>query len=64
MQTISQQDWQKIPEQAQQEVYDFFLFLKQRYSEMESKEDTLAFSHHSANLVDEWQGEAEDEIWK
>jgi hypothetical protein len=64
VQTISQQDWQKIPEQAQQEVYDFFLFLKQRYSDVESEADTLAFSHHSANLLEEWKSDVEDEVWK
>jgi len=64
VQTIPQQDWQKIPEQAQQEVYDFFLFLKQRYSEVEAEEETLAFSQHTANLIDDWKSEAEDEVWK
>lgn len=64
MQAIQQQDWQKTPEQAQQAVYDFFLFLKQRYSEMESEEDTVAFSNHSANLVEDWKSKAEDEVWK
>jgi len=31
MHTIEQQYWQCLPEHAQQEVYDFFLFIKQRY---------------------------------
>jgi hypothetical protein len=31
MQAIREQDWQCLPMQAQQEVYDFFLFIKQRY---------------------------------
>ncbi len=26
--------------------------------------DTDAFSNHSANLIEEWQDAAEDEIWK
>ena len=33
MQTITEQEWQTLPEPAQQECYDFFLFLKQRYSQ-------------------------------
>ena len=31
MQTIPQIDLRVLPESAQQEVYDFYLFLKQRY---------------------------------
>ena len=66
MQTIPQQDWQKLPEQAQQEVYDFFLFLKQRYqaSNLKDTNDTIAFSNHSANLIEDWQSEEEDGVWK
>jgi len=30
MQLIKEQDWQTLPEPAQQEVYDFFIFIKQR----------------------------------
>lgn len=29
---INEQDWNRLPESAQQEVYDFFLFIKQRYA--------------------------------
>lgn len=29
----------------------------------EEESETLAFSNHSANLVDEWTSEKEDEIW-
>ena len=29
--SIKEQDWQTLPEQAQQEVYDFFMFIKQRH---------------------------------
>jgi hypothetical protein len=31
MHAINEQDWITLPEQAQQEVYDFFIFIKQRY---------------------------------
>ena len=66
MQAISQQDWQAMPEQAQQEVYDFFLFIKQRYRSSQSPDssETLTFSNHSANLIDDWKNEEEDAVWK
>ena len=66
MQAISQQDWQAMPEQAQQEVYDFFLFIKQRYCSSQSPDssETLTFSNHSANLIDDWKNEEEDAVWK
>ena len=35
MHAIKQQDWQELPEKAQQEVYDFFLKVKQRYESNE-----------------------------
>jgi hypothetical protein len=65
--TIEQQEWQSLPEHAQREIYDFFLFIKQRYEQRATYEndlnDTLAFSNHSANLVEEWASNKEDEIW-
>lgn len=67
MQAIKEQDWQTLPESAQQELYDFFLFLKQRYAQQRNHTDdseTLAFSNHSANTVEQWLNEEEDEIWK
>ena len=64
--SVIQQQWQSIPEQAQQEVYDFFLFIKQRYqsNNPQDQNETLAFSNHSANLIQEWQTAEEDAIWK
>ncbi|MFZ2726371.1 MAG: hypothetical protein WAX77_08985 [Methylococcaceae bacterium] len=38
MQVINEQDWQSLPELAQQEVYDFFLFIKQRYGQTDNNE--------------------------
>lgn len=64
MNTITKQDWQSLPEQAQQEVYDFFLYIKQRYNSKSDQSETIAFSNHSANLIEEWQDEKEDEVWK
>jgi hypothetical protein len=64
---IEQQEWQNLPEHAQREIYDFFLFIKQRYATPTQPENELseltAFSNHSANLVEEWASEKEDEIW-
>ncbi len=66
MQAIKEQDWQCLPLQAQQEIYDFFLFIKQRYEKTQQTTDrneTLAFSNHGANNVEEWLSDKEDEVW-
>jgi hypothetical protein len=66
MEAIREQDWQCLPMQAQQEVYDFFLFIKQRYEKMQQPIDlneTLAFSNHGAGNVEEWLSDKEDEVW-
>jgi len=62
---IPKEEWQAIPEQAQHEVYDFFLFIKQRYSATSSieKNETRAFSNHSANLIDDWTMPEEGALW-
>lgn len=69
MQVIKEQEWKTLPEQAQQEVYDFYLFIKQRYEkrvslDISDKSDTLALSNHSANTVDQWLDDSEDNVWK
>ena len=69
MKTIDKRGWQALPEQAQREVYDFFLFVKQHYANgnkdtQRDRAKTLLFSNHSANLVEEWLDDAEDEVWK
>ena len=63
---IKEQDWKTLPEPAQKEVYDFFMFIKQRYAKQtkQNKSDTIAFSNHSASTIDEWLDDKEDEIWK
>lgn len=33
MQAIKEQDWQMLPELAQQEIYDFFIRIKQQYEQ-------------------------------
>ena len=67
MQAIREEDWQTLPEQAQSEVYDFFLFIKQRY-EKQTRQTTeiseiIALSNHSAGNIKEWLSDKEDEIW-
>jgi len=66
MQLIKEQDWKTLPEPAQQEVYDFFLFIKQRYGKQtdQDKSETIAFSNHSANTIEEWLDDKEDDVWK
>lgn len=67
MQLIKEQEWKTLPESAQQEVYDFFVFIKQRYSRSTNNEestDITAFSNHSANTITEWLDEKEDDVWK
>ena len=66
MQAITEQDWQVLPEYAQREVYDFFLFIRERYVKIQLSQgelETRAFSNHSANTVEEWLDEKEDELW-
>lgn len=65
MENISQSEWQSLPEQAQQEVLDFFEFLKRKYAQTDQAgSDTQAFSNHSAQQVEDWQQPEEDAIWK
>lgn len=66
MQTITEQDWQSLPEYAQREIYDFFLFIKSRVVITPLNHDaieTRTFSNHSANTVEDWLNPSEDEIW-
>ena len=69
MQAIDNREWQSLPEQAQQEIYDFFLFIKQRYEQQarqakHDKAETRLFSNHSANMVEDWLDDSEDEVWQ
>ncbi len=66
MQAITEQDWQTLPEYAQREIYDFFLFIQSRIATMPLTHDaieTQAFSNHSAATVEDWLNQSEDEIW-
>jgi len=65
MQTIPQIDLNVLPENAQQEVYDFYLFVKQRVSEkkiIDSANETLLLSEES--LAEDWNKKEEDAAWK
>jgi len=67
MQLMSEQEWKTLPETAQQEVYDFFEFIKQRYAKSDySKEqaEIKAFANYSANTMTEWLDDKEDDVWK
>ena len=48
-------------------ICDFFLFIKQRYSQStdsEQQTELTAFSNHSANTIAEWLDTKEDDVWK
>ena len=69
MEPIDNQEWQSLSEQAQQEVYDFFLFVKQRHEQQvqqarHDQAETLLLSNYSANLIEEWLDNSEDEVWQ
>ena len=58
MQTLEQFDLSVLPKQAQTELYDFYLFLKQRYSE---KQPTTVLS--KKNTQDEQEHQAWEDIF-
>ena len=46
-----------MPEHAQREIHDFFLFLKTRYIKKQLNQDELetrAFANHSASTIEDW----------
>ena len=69
MEPIDNQEWHSLSGQAQQEVYDFFLFVKRRHEQQVQQErhdrgETLLLSNHSANLVEEWLDVSGEEVWQ
>lgn len=58
-------DLRDLPEDAQREVYDFYLFVKQRTLEKQSisqaSESTLL---SEKSLAEDWNKPEEDEAWK
>lgn len=65
MLAVKQIDLQGLPENAQQEVYDFYLFIKQRVSEKEilyQAGESALLSEKS--LSEDWNRTEEDEAWQ
>ena len=65
MQTVPQIDLHVLPENAQQEVYDFYLFVKQRISEKKLVSqigESALLSEKS--LAENWDNKEEEEAWK
>lgn len=50
MRAIDDREWQSLSEQGRQAQHD--------------EAETLLFSNHSANLIEEWLDDSEDEVWK
>ena len=50
MQATDNQNRQSLPNQARQAQHD--------------ETETLLFSNHSANLIEEWLDDSEEETWK
>jgi len=44
-------------------VEDKIISKNVNYADKEGS-DTLAFSNHSANLIEDWKNSSEDEVWK
>jgi len=44
-------------------VYDFIIFIKQHYAKKTNQDnsETIAFSNHTANTIDEWLDDKEDD---
>ena len=54
-----------LPEAAQQEVYDFFLFVKQRVQGHEAVSNAGECAHLSENtLAADWNRTEEDRTWQ
>lgn len=58
---ISRQEWQQLPEEARQEVLDFFLLIKAKYATQEHRPETVLLSEHA--LAEGWLNKDEDEAW-
>ena len=62
---VKQIDLQGLPENAQQEVYDFYLFIKQRVHEKQilyKAGESALLSEKS--LSEDWDKAEEDEAWQ
>jgi hypothetical protein len=65
---IEKKQFQALPEFSQRQVYDFFLFVKNKYSSSMSgfneTDEAAMYANNSANLIEDWQDEKEDKIWR
>ena len=58
-------DLSVLPESAQQEVYDFFLFVKQRVKGQEAVSNAGECAHLSENsLAADWNTSEENRAWQ
>ena len=65
MQSIKSLDLSVLPEWARQEVYDFFLFMKQRIEHQRALSDAGECALLSEDsLAEDWNKSEEDEAWK
>lgn len=65
MQSIKSIDLSVLPEWARQEVYDFFLFMKQRIEHQRALSNASECALLSENsLAEDWNKSEEDEAWK
>ncbi|WFE68773.1 hypothetical protein P8S54_00605 [Thiomicrospira sp. R3] len=65
IETISTKEWQTLPEHAQQEVKDFFLFIKAKYAhQSQAKQlDNEAMLLSEQALAKDWLNPEEDKAW-
>lgn len=61
VEVISQQEWQKLPKEAQQEVLDFFLFIKAKYAGSNPVSEAALLSEEA--LARDWLSDHEEEAW-
>lgn len=65
MKSSEQLDLSSLPKQAQNELLDFYLFLKQRYQKGKKTkiiDETALLSEKS--LSEDWDNDEEDDAWQ
>lgn len=64
---IKQQDWQALTEDAQREIYNYFLFIKQRYEiqahTASNDSDAITLASHTDTHDDELPDDDVNKIW-
>ena len=65
MQSLKSIDLSVLPEWARQEVYDFFLFMKQRIEHQRTLSNAGEWALLSEDsLAEDWNKSEENEAWK